>query len=300
MNTFFSTANDPLRPPGAGRRAFSLIEVMASVAMLTVIILGLVAMFGQTRKAFTVGLNQVDYLESGRAVADIMARDLEQITPSYVSNTPNFFLDTPLGYTVPLVQTNALDSFTNNISEFYFLTRYNQTWNGIGYKVVFSDVGRQIGALYRYYAPNIYISYTNNQTTPSGLDLRNQAGIFTNFYAMDPSATTNRIIDGVVNLRIRLFDPHGAPLMAGNIPYNTRVLTNTFSGEYVYGLFTSNALPAFVEVELGVLETRTFENYRAFTNNAAAAQEFLRKHAAQVHVFRQRIPLRNVDPLAYP
>jgi hypothetical protein len=289
--------------PTADLGAFSLIEVMASVAILTVIILGLVAMFGQTRRAFTSSLTQVDVLEAGRAAADIVGRDVEQAVPGYYTNGPNFFVDTPVNY-VPLVQTlpNGVDTITNKINEVYFLTRYNQTWNGVGYQVVFNDASRMVGTLYRYYAPNIYVPITNQAVAVPSLDLRNQAAVFTNHavFPMDPSISTNRIIDGVVDFRVRVFDPKGLTLSTNNIPRNCLLQTNIPSGDISYCRFTSNALPAFVELELGVLESRTYENYRALTNNAAAAQTFLQNHAAQVHVFRQRIPLRGVDPSAYP
>lgn len=294
----------------AGRgSAFSLIEVMSAVAMLAVIIIGLVAMFGQVRRAFTTSQTQADYLDAGRAAADIIGRDIEQAIPSYFSNAPNFYTDVSLGYT-PLIQTlpNGVDKFTNILNEFYFLTRYNRSWNGVGYRVVLADSSRMVGTLYRYYAPNIYIAQTNTASTPATpltLDLRSQPAIFTNFYAMDPTASTNRIIDGVVDLRIRLFDPNGVqlayiPPVVTNVPRNTLLATNSLTGDVMYSLFTSNALPATVEVELGVLESRTYQNYLAVTNNAAAAQAFLQNHSAQVHIFRQRIPLRNVDTSAYP
>ena len=63
---------------------------MVTVALLSVIILGLVAMFNQTRRAFMSSLAQVDVLESGRAAADIISRDLEQLAPAYYSERAEF------------------------------------------------------------------------------------------------------------------------------------------------------------------------------------------------------------------
>src|SRR5450631_107530 len=62
--------------------AFTLVEIMVTVALLAVIILGLVAMFNQTRRAFTSSLTQVDVLESGRAAADLVGREMEQMAAS--------------------------------------------------------------------------------------------------------------------------------------------------------------------------------------------------------------------------
>ena len=64
--------------------------------------------------------------------------------------------------------------------------------------------------------------------------------------------------------------------------------------------FFSNALPAYLEVELGILEKQALERFRTLpTNNAALLQQFLSTRSAQVHLFRQRIPIRNVDLSVY-
>src|SRR5580658_5908383 len=89
-------SKDVRRRPGWG---FTLVEIMVTVALLSVIILGLVAMFNQTRRAFTSSLAQVDVLESGRGAADMIARDLEQMVPAYVQGVPNFYVLTSGNYT---------------------------------------------------------------------------------------------------------------------------------------------------------------------------------------------------------
>ncbi len=55
------------RRHGASKGAFSLIEIMVAVGLMTIIVLGLLAMFDQTTRAFKVGMGQTDVLESGRA-----------------------------------------------------------------------------------------------------------------------------------------------------------------------------------------------------------------------------------------
>src|SRR6185436_10353272 len=65
----------------ASLRAFSLIEIMVVVVLLSVIILGLMAMFNQTQRAFKLGMNQTDVLEAGRVGTDLIVREMEQLTP---------------------------------------------------------------------------------------------------------------------------------------------------------------------------------------------------------------------------
>src|SRR2546427_12839187 len=62
--------------PVTRHSAFSLIEIMVTVALLSFIVLGLLAMFTQTQRAFTSGMTQTDVMQSGRAVVETIARDL--------------------------------------------------------------------------------------------------------------------------------------------------------------------------------------------------------------------------------
>jgi hypothetical protein len=63
--------------------------------------------------------------------------------------------------------------------------------------------------------------------------------------------------------------------------------------------FMSNAVPAYVDVELGLLESQILGRYRSI-QDPTAQRQYLTNHAAQVHLFRQRIPVRNLDSTAYP
>jgi hypothetical protein len=149
----------------------------------------------------------------------------------------------------------------------------------------------------------------------------------------------NRIADGVVHLRVRPFAANGAPVIGYNadlstafVPpgstvanayFRTNILGNASipgptyatvhqaaatngyttgapsAPEYMSGsYFWSNAVPASVELELGVLEPRVLARYNAI-GNLPLQQQYLSNHVAQVHIFRQRIPVRDVDVTAY-
>ncbi|MFM8879871.1 MAG: prepilin-type N-terminal cleavage/methylation domain-containing protein [Verrucomicrobiota bacterium] len=76
-------------PSRATRRragAFSLLELMISVGLLTVIILALYAMFDQTQKAFRQSLNQADLSEGGRSALDLMVRGIERAASPQVQD----------------------------------------------------------------------------------------------------------------------------------------------------------------------------------------------------------------------
>ena len=59
----------------------------------------------------------------------------------------------------------------------------------------------------------------------------------------------------------------------------------------------SNTVPASVEVNLGVVEDAVLQHAEGLP--PAAALNYLSNHVGQVHLFRQRVWIRNVDPTAY-
>jgi hypothetical protein len=190
------------------------------------------------------------------------------------------------------------DFRTNTLQEVFFFTRQNQTWTAIGYKVFPGD---GVGTLYRFSGNNI--SATNGPL----LSLQ-----FSNFYngfnSGVASSNYTRIMDGVVNFRIRAYDINGNQYTnqpTTFFPGITSIAVGTYpapmTDDHRY-IFLSNSLPAYVEVELGVLEDRTLARYNAILGPATtspAATSYLMNHPGQVHIFRQRIPIRNVSSAAY-
>ena len=55
---------------------------------------------------------------------------------------------------MPLTDPNELR--TNTLQELYFISRYNQQWNIIGYKVDLNGEGNGVGTLYRYSSNGIF------------------------------------------------------------------------------------------------------------------------------------------------
>ncbi|MCX6895096.1 MAG: hypothetical protein NTZ16_06280 [Verrucomicrobia bacterium] len=255
--------------------AFSLIEMMITVALLGFIVVGLTAMFVQTQRAFRGGMAQTDVLEAGRATSDLLARELELAQPAYLANA-NFYVQP---------QTNNFQSLPgssmqrkNTLGEFFFLTRSNLTWTGIGY---FMDpVTNGVGTLYRY------------QTNASGSQTPGLPSIAGKY------ALSHRVADGIVHLRLQAYNTNGV-LLDPPIPGAwTNVSASWNLGEIAY-TFTSNAVPAYVELELGVLEYPALKKLQALPSAARAAYLAREQTAGRVHIFRRHIAVRNVDPEAY-
>ena len=320
--------------PRTSPPAFSLIEILVTVALLSFIILGLLSMFTQTQRAFRDSMKQVDVMSSGRTVTDMLARELAQITPSEMAFTTNFFALIPQASQPPFIPTlyfaesstgqpllqglpGTLGLRTNIIQSLFFVTRNNQDWIGTGYEVLADSPNAGVGTLYRFAtnrnkANAIYLSSDFVQAP-----LVNVAGV--------PSTNLTRVADGVVHFRVRAFANNGflisPPPGAGFPAWGTYPVINagavdstnyatmpndTWTGvaavpdQVDYYYFQSNAVPAYLEVELGVLEPHILERFKGIgSGNPAAQRAYLSNHVAQVHVFRQRIPIRNVDFNAY-
>ena len=297
-----------------GSPAFSLIEIMVVVTLMSVIILGLMSMFTQTQRAFRLGMIQTDVLESGRIATDMIARELSQVTPNYVAatpfNAPNFYtayaFESDQG--LPTGSATAI-SRSNFLQDVFFVTRENQNWTGIGYFVRPNGTNGTtygpVASLYRYEADNNFPKF---QTKPGAM--------FNSFIKLTTTPgpnnlTTNvsKVLDGVVSFRVRAYDTNGvwiAPpfgtvgtyLYHTNIWANAPLLTMPKMPEIASYQFYSNAVPAFVEFEVGLLEQKTLEQYESIPV-PAEQQKFLQRQAAHVHLFRQRVSVRNVDWSAY-
>jgi len=253
----------------------TLLELMVAISVLTVIILGLYSMFDRTQKAFLNSMTEVELQDSGRAFTLIMTRDLEQMQPSRLVNRTNLYISPILINNLPINgfnQYSMLGSnvFTNVVQEFFFLT-HTSYWNGIAYLMqpistnandvmLFTNLG--VGALYRY-------STNVNDFYHRSTDL---FAVYTN----SSSADSQRMTEGVVHLELRPYD------LAGNYLDPS---TNQF---------TNGVVPAYLELEVAVLEPKVLLQARSI-GNAVAQKNFLQEttnRPSAVHIYRSRTSVR--------
>jgi len=318
---------------------FTLIEMLVTLTLLSLIVLALMAVFNSTQAAFRSSLTETDILESGRMAMGLMVNDLAKTTPSLNFCSTNLlgvsrslrFTNGPINFYItanPYSRTNqpflqnlpgTVLQRSNVLESFFMLSRQNingsPSWVGTGYAV--DPFSWPTNSLYRFMA------------TASAIN-GNPPVVFTNFYNAvyvysfaqnkESSPFTNttiwtHVMDGVVHLTVRPYDPNGLE-MTNSTEINYNGTTNTFfnlntifftpsswpiasvaaldvRGCYMF----SNAVPASVEVNLGVLEDAVLQ--RAEGMSGAAQLNYLSNHVGQVHLFRQRVWIRNVDPTAY-
>jgi prepilin-type N-terminal cleavage/methylation domain-containing protein len=302
--------------PSTASSAFTLVEMLVTMALLSLIVLALMAVFNSTQNAFRASLTQTDVLESGRLAMDLIKSDLETMTPSLspvntnslltypdpnnTNNNVNFYATVANYVSVPppLIQSLTASSQlrTNVLEDFFSLSHQNvngsPSWVGTGYAVSTNSPDGALYPLYRFYMT------TNAMTgTPASLY---------NAFASIPltnSPPWSHLMNGVVGLTVRAYDPNGFWMTNTHDFYNGQTIANQSTvfpppvwGEIGFYMF-SNTVPASVQVEMGVLENTTLQ--RAEGLSGAAQMNYLSNHVGQVHLFRQRVWIRNVDPTAY-
>ncbi len=277
------------------RFAFTLIEVMVAMALLSLIVIALMTVFSSTQAAFRASVTQTDVLESGRAAMDLITEDLRALASSMgqSNNVANDYSG-PVNFFVadsgnpPLIQSLVASSGlrTNVQQDVFILSRGNlngvPTLTGTGYAVVLSTDNTY--SLYRF---------STNHPAAQNLSVSNLFyGDFQNFRMYPTNGSYSRLLDGVVDFRIRAFDASGM-LISTN---RTNIRTNAFPDRGYY--FYSNALPAAVEIEMATLEDRILRRAESIPVDLARSN-YLSQQAGKVHVFRQRVAIPNVDSSVY-
>jgi prepilin-type N-terminal cleavage/methylation domain-containing protein len=311
----------PARPsPSRKSGGFTLVEILVVLVLLSLIVFALMAVFGATQRALRSSLTYTDTLESGRAVMDEVTSDLQSMTPSDAnsnlfflnySNPPvNFYAGVkffsalpspPSPLFQPLLASSTGAQRTNIIEDIFILSRGNingvPSWIGTGYSVTTNLPDGTLYPLYRFYMT------TNLASGPLG-----QASLFGWFsqFQYTNSALWSHLMDGVVHLTAQVYDTNGYWMTNG---VNLNVLPNYKVPRFVnfaaagQGIlesdvaFYSNAVPASVQIELGTIEDTTLSHAEGLVG--LNQSNYLANSANTVHVFRQRVWIRNLDPTAY-
>lgn len=293
-----------------GYDAFTVVELMVAVSILTLIVLALFSMFDQTQKALRGNAAQVDVMEGGRTAMELLSREIEQMVAADDTDGTNGPLHLYVEHTGPplrqkLAGTNAWRA--NVLSDLYFLTRSDRTWTAIGYRVLSAQYVDQPGNKGSVLLTNLALggcgflgrmSVSTNWIFPASVT--NVSGMmFKELAQTTPAALSRyqRVVDGVVHFRLRMLDSQGQPIPCLYEQSYRGVSRGLWDECGITHLgFTAGALPAAVEVELGILEPQAVE-YLASLTSYSARTNYLAKQASRVHLFQQRIPIRNAKTI---
>lgn len=317
----------------ARRHGFSVIELLLAVAIMTVIIIGLYTVFDATQKALRGTISQVDVLEGVRAASDLVGRELEGASQFPIPRYTNLYIArSPIAESVELQGLNESGPgiLQTVLQDVFFHTRLGDRYGAIGYWVGPLQTNAtgpiSVGRLYRF-ATNVTQVQIDRMSTFTGADdaLQRNA-LLTTFQSVQRLALSSPVMDGVVHFRVIAFTPGGYPLFPVGAEMSAAGQTYLqLMGRDLDNLVAAGVLhpdsylaavqevappvsvrcqfsdlsypqaPIALEVELGVIEPQLVSRYTAIPV-AAEARKFLARHAGQVHLFRQRIPLRNSPP----
>lgn len=258
-----------------GPSAFSLIEIMVAVGLLAVIIVGLLAMFYQTQRAFRAGLAQVDVLEGGRAAMELTMREVQEASVSFDTPVTNFEARVPVGYTPLALDLPGGETMQASVQDLWFIRQINDDWIGESYQIGNAIAG--VGTLYR-----LMVS-TNRFAVGWLADFLRTAS---------PASNTNfmRVAEGVAHFRVIPYDSRGLPISSNDVPKG--IFSMSQPNQQWYMAF-SNSLPPYLDVEMAVLEPKSVEQLRVRSNNVANATAYLKQQAGRIHFFKRRVALRN-------
>src|SRR2546430_11895930 len=79
----------------ARSRAFTIVELLVAISVLTLIVLALYGLFDQVQRALRGNVAQVDVLEGGRSAMQLMAGELEQMEAGSLPASTNLNIALP-------------------------------------------------------------------------------------------------------------------------------------------------------------------------------------------------------------
>lgn len=311
----------------ARRHAFSLLEVLVAVGLMSIVILALYSMFDQTQKALRANSAQSDVSESGRAAMELIVRDLER---AWATRIPEVTNNVVIRRTYPAAVLPELGDGYSRDSAFHelFLLSRPDTGQALGLGLFVANdtnaverTAAHVGTLYRYEVPgSSRLLNSDNKTVTGGdsqpLRVSNASpqtllrpGIapttFNSFWrdfadlGTGVRSNASRLLDGVVFFRAFAYGPNGqiidgttrTNIYPNDIPPDVQAYYKTGPGDENVTTFGNTALPTTIEVELGTLPPRLLSQFRSLPNENLKTN-FLTRNFANILVFRQRIALR--------
>lgn len=312
------------------RWAFSVIELMLAIAIMGVIVYALYSVFNQTQRALRRSETETDVAQRARLVVEMIGKEIEQAQPSFgfwlTNNAGVPILTNEINLKggfewPPKVQRVAdrpdLTPRTNYLQNIFFYNNRTNAWQGIGYRVIYVTNG--VGVLQRF---------ETNQFGHRPIFNR-----LSRAFDVEPltNLTYRHVADGVIHLTFVPYDDAGRRLgwdTTNRAPSQYQVLRRRADGSIVnnhsdtnvtsgnlhqatvelrageiqndlnlqYGStfnFRSNAMPSYIEMELGILEPEALAQfYTMVEDQNPNATNFLARQIGKVHLFRQRIPIR--------
>jgi hypothetical protein len=272
---------------GVANTGFTLAELLIATAILTFLVLVLTALLSGVNRAWVAGEQQVSEFQDGRAICELISRELSQAIIS-----PN----------LQLVQNPSFPGGVNqraNSDSIFWQAPATSTGSGniaeIGYYLTDNY------ELRRFFVPPDnakYAIFTNVPTDTSA------PWITTTFSSVEFGAASSVVSQGVLAFWVRCFDGNGdlIPWLSGAVPlkFNSAAhfqpaipgQANSFKYTNAATTARANLLPATVELTIVTLDPQTFR--RNPTVPAQTAQSAPDDLPSVITTFSQRLISNNI------
>jgi len=224
---------------------------------------------------------------------------------------------------------------TNMLQNVFFLTRSNLNWVAKGYffspttNFVAPNNTRSLGfgTLFRFSSVNVDSTASSiqdryqPQRRLNHLLLGNFWDNYNTVLNANPLETTNQVfnlsvsplIEGVIHFKLQPIDSDGRPMLyytnftalneTVNFSYPNTILEReqTGKGDVLQGQtrfrFFGDAIPAYIELELGILDPEVLARVKSMPN-LDVARQYLQDKPGAVHLFRRMIPISTANPIS--
>lgn len=235
----------------------------------------------------------------------------------------------------PVVQQLVDGSLRRNmLQNVFFLTRSNLNWVAKGFffspttNFVAPNNTRSLGfgTLFRFSSVNVDPNAQNiadrfqPQRRLNNALLGNLWDQYNNILSANPLQVTDPVfnlnvsplIEGVIHFKLQPIDSDGRPMLyytnfnalnqTENFSYEDTILEREeIGGEVIPGQtryrFFGDAAPAYIELELGVLDPEVLTRVKAMPN-LDVARQYLRDKPGAVHLFRRMIPISTANHIS--
>lgn len=293
-------------------RAFSLVEVLIATAILSALVLLLTSLISGVNRTWVAGEQQVSAFQDGRAICELISRELSQAVMSpnlQLVQNPTFPPGLNPNESDPARERTGADSI------FWQAPATSTSAGNIG------EIGYYLTNNYelrRFFVPPDnakYAIFTNAPTDTSA------PWITTTFTSTEFNAACSIVSQGVLAFWVRCFDRNGdlipwIPPGAGAAPlkfnsaahFQPAILGQGTSFKYTSAATTAraNLLPAVVELTIVTLDPQTFRrNPTIPAQNAQSApddlpsvtasfnQQLINNNIKTAHTFTTRVNLLN-------
>jgi len=303
-----------------GKRGFTLVEMLISMAIFSLLLVMVLLMLGEVSRAWISGERRVESFQNGRAVLELIVRELAQAA---ISDKLQFVQDPKLGAAVPNLAPNSSSLFWqapiisttngNMCVVGYYLTRVNPSGASAGQYQLRRLLVRpdDTNSYYKVYnaAPNASNAPWVDTLPADAFKEIGEAGL------SSPGRASAAIVsDGIVAFWARCLDGNGNPIpwlsgagtpngdpSAAPLKFNSAAKfqpavpgsTNRVQYTDRTATLAAHRLPAAVELTLITVDSRALRRQPAIPNmDAAASPEQI---PAQVDKFLRDARANGID-----